>query len=26
VIHHSLNFFAKCKQLREKGSCEHKKN
>jgi Fur family ferric uptake transcriptional regulator len=26
VIHHSLNFFAKCKQLREKGYCEHKKN
>jgi Fur family ferric uptake transcriptional regulator len=26
VIHHSLNFFAKCTVLREKGSCEHKKN
>lgn len=26
VIHHSLNFFAKCKSLSEKGVCEHKKN
>lgn len=26
VIHHSLNFFAKCSQLKEKGFCEHKKN
>jgi Fur family ferric uptake transcriptional regulator len=26
IIHHSLNFFAKCKDLNEKGSCEHKKN
>lgn len=26
VIHHSLNFFAKCKGLKEKGVCEHKKN
>lgn len=26
VIHHSLNFFAKCNQLKEKGFCEHKKN
>jgi Fur family ferric uptake transcriptional regulator len=25
VIHHSLNFFAKCKNLSEKGHCEHKK-
>jgi len=26
IIHHSLNFFAKCVSLREKGFCEHKKN
>jgi Fur family transcriptional regulator, ferric uptake regulator len=26
VIHHSLNFFAKCSILKEKGICEHKKN
>lgn len=26
VIHHSLNFFAKCNMLKEKGLCEHKKN
>lgn len=26
VIHHSLNFFAKCTNLREKGACEYKKN
>lgn len=26
VIHHSLNFFAKCKRLQQHGSCEHKKN
>lgn len=26
VIHHSLNFFAKCNVLREKGMCENKKN
>lgn len=25
VIHHSLNFFAKCNNLKEKGVCEHKK-
>ena len=25
VIHHSLNFFAKCNALKEKGICEHKK-
>ncbi|MBL7917277.1 MAG: transcriptional repressor [Bacteroidia bacterium] len=25
VIHHSLNFFAKCNSLRDKGFCEHKK-
>jgi Fur family transcriptional regulator, ferric uptake regulator len=24
VTHHSLNFFAKCKNLSEKGNCEHK--
>ena len=24
VFHHSLNFFAKCRTLQEKGSCEHK--
>ncbi|MBI2720875.1 MAG: transcriptional repressor [Bacteroidetes bacterium] len=26
VIHHSLNFFAKCAMLTEQGICEHKKN
>lgn len=26
VIHHSLNFFAKCKSLTETGKCEHKKS
>ncbi|MBK9283685.1 MAG: transcriptional repressor [Sphingobacteriaceae bacterium] len=26
IIHHSLNFFAKCKNLSETGNCEHKKN
>ncbi|HRH12376.1 MAG TPA: transcriptional repressor [Bacteroidia bacterium] len=26
IIHHSLNFFAKCKSLKENGVCEHKKN
>lgn len=26
VIHHSLNFFARCKNLSEKGQCEHYKN
>jgi len=25
VTHHSLNFFAKCRQLKEKGTCEHLK-
>lgn len=25
IIHHSLNFFAKCKNLSEKGNCEHYK-
>ncbi len=25
IIHHSLNFFAKCKNLKEKGHCEHLK-
>ncbi|MDF2450803.1 MAG: transcriptional repressor, partial [Bacteroidota bacterium] len=25
VFHHSLNFFAKCRVLKEKGVCEHKK-
>lgn len=25
VIHHSLNFFAKCRSLKEKGHCEHNK-
>ncbi|MCC6371371.1 MAG: transcriptional repressor [Bacteroidia bacterium] len=25
VLHHSLNFFAKCKNLSEKGSCQHLK-
>jgi len=25
IIHHSLNFFAKCKNLNEKGHCEHYK-
>jgi Fur family transcriptional regulator, ferric uptake regulator len=24
VIHHSLNFFAKCNKLNEQGYCEHK--
>ncbi len=24
VIHHSLNFFAKCKKLEQTGNCEHK--
>ena len=23
IFHHSLNFFAKCRQLKEKGKCEH---
>ncbi len=23
VLHHSLNFFAKCKSLNEKGTCQH---
>lgn len=26
VIHHSLNFFAKCRKLKENGVCEHLKN
>ena len=26
VINHSLNFFAKCRNLKEKGVCEHLKN
>jgi Fur family ferric uptake transcriptional regulator len=26
VIHHSLNFFAKCTELHEKGMCPNKKN
>ena len=26
VIHHSLNFFAKCRHLKENGTCEHLKN
>ena len=26
VIHHSLNFFAKCRQLKENGTCDHLKN
>jgi Fur family ferric uptake transcriptional regulator len=25
ITHHSLNFFAKCKKLAEKGACEHLK-
>ena len=25
VFHHSLNFFAKCRSLKENGVCEHKK-
>ena len=25
VFHHSLNFFAKCRGLKENGVCEHKK-
>ena len=25
IIHHSLNFFAKCNSIRQKGICEHKK-
>jgi Fur family ferric uptake transcriptional regulator len=25
VFHHSLNFFAKCRVLKENGVCEHKK-
>ena len=24
VFHHSLNFFAKCRTLKESGACEHK--
>jgi Fur family ferric uptake transcriptional regulator len=23
IFHHSLNFFAKCRNLKEKGKCEH---
>lgn len=23
IFHHSLNFFAKCRHLKEKGKCEH---
>jgi Fur family ferric uptake transcriptional regulator len=26
IFHHSLNFFAKCRTLKEKGKCEHYKN
>ena len=26
IIHHSLNFFAKCKSLKEHGVCAHRKN
>jgi Fur family ferric uptake transcriptional regulator len=26
IFHHSLNFFAKCRNLKEKGKCEHYKN
>lgn len=26
IFHHSLNFFAKCRSLKEKGKCEHFKN
>ena len=26
IINHSLNFFAKCRNLKEKGVCEHLKN
>ena len=26
VLSHSLNFFAKCRGLKENGQCEHKKN
>jgi Fur family ferric uptake transcriptional regulator len=26
IFHHSLNFFAKCRILKEKGKCEHYKN
>jgi len=25
VFHHSLNFFAKCRTLKETGACEHHK-
>jgi Fur family ferric uptake transcriptional regulator len=25
IFHHSLNFFAKCRSLKEKGKCEHLK-
>ena len=25
IFHHSLNFFAKCRNLKEKGKCEHYK-
>ena len=25
VVHHSLNFFAKCRNLKHNGTCEHKK-
>lgn len=25
IFHHSLNFFAKCRNLKEKGKCEHLK-
>lgn len=26
IFHHSLNFFAKCRNLKEKGKCEHFKS
>ena len=26
VTHHSLNFFAKCRELKDSGVCQHKKN
>lgn len=26
IFHHSLNFFAKCRNLKEKGKCEHFKH
>ena len=26
VLHHALNFFAKCEQLNKNGACEHKRS